>query len=178
MIAPRATTSSPIWSCYGRGLPCGATSVASRWAFTPPFHPYRKKIAAVSFCCTVPSGGIWSAVSRLISNGLPALCSPDFPPGKKFPGDCLLRPHSVNIPIYTIISRQSNQFYMFFPPFFFIVLIYSPKNAKFFFSAFNFIIQRDIFSIIGYYLQANVVICKCNVILLSAINTQMDNKGI
>jgi len=31
----------PIWSCSGWGLPCPASHLNRRWAFTSPFHPYR-----------------------------------------------------------------------------------------------------------------------------------------
>ena len=55
-IAPRATASFPIWSCCGKGLPCGAALANTRRALTPPFHPYpNPEAGAVSFCCTVLS---------------------------------------------------------------------------------------------------------------------------
>ena len=48
--------SFPIWSCCGKGLPCDAALADTRWALTPPFHPYpNPEAGAVSFCCTVLS---------------------------------------------------------------------------------------------------------------------------
>jgi len=31
----------PIWPCSARGLPCRPDCSETRWALTPPFHPYR-----------------------------------------------------------------------------------------------------------------------------------------
>ena len=45
--------SSPIWSCCGRSLPCDGTFITTRWALTPPFHPYRlKNNRRSALCCT------------------------------------------------------------------------------------------------------------------------------
>lgn len=38
--ALRAAASFPIWSCSGRGFPSGRIRIRTRWALTPPFHPY------------------------------------------------------------------------------------------------------------------------------------------
>ena len=70
---------SPIWSCCGRGLPCGAVLTGTRRALTPPFHPYRNRSSGGIFLLRYPFSGILSAAS-FFSKGLPALCSPDFPP--------------------------------------------------------------------------------------------------
>ena len=46
-----SNSSSPIWSCCRRGLPCGTACAATRWALTPPFHPYRDRSRRFAFCC-------------------------------------------------------------------------------------------------------------------------------
>ena len=71
--------SFPIWSCCGRGLPSGAALTNTRWALTPPFHPYRKNRRFVFCCAFLPAA--YSPQYPSFSKGLPALCSPDFPPG-------------------------------------------------------------------------------------------------
>ena len=50
--------SFPIWSCSGRGLPCGRTYVTPRWSLTPPFHPYPGIAEAVCFLWHFPSRGL------------------------------------------------------------------------------------------------------------------------
>ena len=79
LIAPRAAASSPIWSCCGRGLPCGAALADAPGGLLPRLFTLASDGSeAVSFLWHWPSRGIWSAVS-FFSKGLPALCSPDFP---------------------------------------------------------------------------------------------------
>ncbi len=69
----------PMWSCSGWGLPCGPAFARTRWALTPPFHPYppasRK---AVRFLWHFPSPEIDTGLPAL-TTGHPALWSPDFP---------------------------------------------------------------------------------------------------
>jgi hypothetical protein len=36
--------SPPIWPCSARGLPCRPDYSETRWALTPPFHPYRSAV--------------------------------------------------------------------------------------------------------------------------------------
>ena len=104
VISAASNGSLPIWSCCRRSLPRSEALTFTRWALTPPFHPYRRKTAAVcsllhwSFC------GISSA-APLFSKGLPALCSPDFPQRGKIPRRDCPRSRCVHY-INIIISEQ------------------------------------------------------------------------
>ena len=103
LIAPRATASSPIWSCCGRGLPCDAAFADAPGGLLPRLFTLASDASeAVSFLWHWPSRGIWSAVS-FFSKGLPALCSPDFPqrPRSELPAAATAR--SRHIPIDLLI---------------------------------------------------------------------------
>jgi len=54
------------------GFGMRARSLARRWAFTPPFHPYPR--GRYIFCATFRES------PRAAVSGHPALWSPDFPP--------------------------------------------------------------------------------------------------
>ena len=77
LVTLRATTSFPIWSCSGRGLPCSENYFYTRWSLTPPFHPYLCEQRRFAFCCAILPGNLLSGIPLL--EGLPALWSPDFP---------------------------------------------------------------------------------------------------
>ena len=51
---PRAAASSPIWPCFGRGLPCRLDRSKARWALTPPFHPYPARGGMFSVALSFP----------------------------------------------------------------------------------------------------------------------------
>jgi len=75
---------SPIWSCFGRGLPCRDVLPLARCALTAPFHPCRHTEPGPKPADPMRLGGIFSVA---LSMGLhppgvtwrPAIRSPDFP---------------------------------------------------------------------------------------------------
>ena len=50
--------SLPIWSCCGRSLPRSEVLTFTRWALTPPFHPYQR----------LPAGGLLSVALVFLRN--------------------------------------------------------------------------------------------------------------
>ena len=105
-VCAASNGSPPIWSCCGRSLPCGDALTVTRWALTPPFHPYRLA-AAVCSLLHWSFRGI-SSTAPLFSKGLPALCSPDFPQRKYSRRDCPRSRcvHYINITIQWSICKN------------------------------------------------------------------------
>src|SRR5690606_19367713 len=87
----------PAWPCSGRGLPCRLRYRKTRWALTPPFHPYRPTGRPQSWVGPgFPrglAGGLFSVALSIASRrpGItrrPVLWSSDFPrpaPGRPRP---------------------------------------------------------------------------------------------
>ena len=94
--------SPPIWSCSGRGLQRRGDHSPSRWALTPPFHPYPVCTGRFAFCCTLLPEGFPFRIPFI--KGLPALWSPDFPP---VPKDRQLPAVSSKAVIYCFIQENS-----------------------------------------------------------------------
>ena len=61
--------SPPIWSCSGRGLQRRGDHSPSRWALTPPFHPYPVCTGRFAFCCTLLPEGFPCSVESGLSSG-------------------------------------------------------------------------------------------------------------
>jgi hypothetical protein len=115
--ALRAAASLPIWSCSGRGLPCGHLFRPARWALTPPFHPYHGFFqihgGLFSVALSLPRNLVRSILESLRAPGLPALWSPDFPPRKhplRYPGAVASHCRSSKLPLILEYESQGISF--------------------------------------------------------------------
>ena len=104
VLAMRATSSSPIWSLSGWGLPSQAGHPACWCALTAPFHPY-----------PVKPGGILSVALSLFFRTVgvthhPALWSTDFPPPPRTAGAAARTPrkraHTNHDPVSVSMAKS------------------------------------------------------------------------
>ena len=72
-------TSSPIWPCSDRGLPCLRGLRPERWALTPPFHPCLFPSLALGIIGGLLSVALSVALRRPGVTWRSALWSSDFP---------------------------------------------------------------------------------------------------
>ena len=103
----------PIWSCCGRGLPCGAALTDARRALTPPFHPYpgtANRIGAVYFLLHWPSRGLSSAVSFLHERTPRSMQSGLSSPGKNPEAIAYCRCQKQNITFPAAFARKFPDF--------------------------------------------------------------------